>query len=311
MNNHKVLTVTLNPSIDIGTEADEVITDQKTRCASPFFDPGGGGINVSRVLNRLGIYSDALFTSGGYTGNLLKEMMKEEDIPAIPIESPDKTRQNIAIIDNSIGKQYRFVLPGLVSDLNIWESALQKIDELADQYDYIIASGSLPDGIPESAYSEIATIAKKHNSAFILDTSGSSLIKGIAQGAEFIKPNQEEFQEMKQIFGAATDSELCELLFKKGVKNIVHTLGKEKTLLITPESETSFTPPKIKLRSTIGAGDSFIGGMVAGLIKGYTKQQSVGYGISAAASTLQSEGTDLCDAAEVEEIYSTNFQSQL
>ena len=116
MSSQKVLTITLNPSIDIGTEADDVIPDQKTRCQPPVYDPGGGGINVSRVLTRLGITNDALCIVGGYTGNLLIQMMAEESIPLHTVQSPEKTRQNLAIIDKRTSLQYRFVLPGSVPD---------------------------------------------------------------------------------------------------------------------------------------------------------------------------------------------------
>ena len=303
----RVLTITMNPSVDIGTEAEEVITDQKTRCAAPTIDPGGGGINVARVLTRLGIHTDALFVCGGYTGNLLKQMMAEEEIKSIPIESLDVTRQNIAIIDNSIGKQYRFVLPGLISESTTWEAALQRIEQSIENYDFVVASGSLPKGVPNDFYSRIASIANNAGKPFVLDTYGTALLEGIASGATYIKPNQEEFAEMKRIFNASTDDELCTILFDKGIEHIVHTLGKDKTLLITPEDVFEFIPPTINVRSTIGAGDSFIGGLVAGLMRGLDKKQAVGFGISAAACTLQSEGTDLCDADEVDEIYSKNF----
>jgi 6-phosphofructokinase 2 len=297
----------MNPSVDIGTEAEEVITDQKTRCAAPTIDPGGGGINVARVLTRLGVHTDALFVCGGYTGNLLKQMMAEEEIKSIPIESLDLTRQNIAIIDNSISKQYRFVLPGLISEPTTWEAALHRIEQSIENYDFVVASGSLPKGVPNDFYSRIASIANNAGKPFVLDTSGTALLEGIASGATYIKPNQEEFAEMKRIFNAASDDELCTILFDKGIEHIVHTLGKDKTLLITPEDVFEFIPPTINVRSTIGAGDSFIGGLVAGLMRGLDKKQAVEFGISAAASTLQSEGTDLCDADEVVEIYSKNF----
>lgn len=302
-----VLTITMNPSVDIGTEAAEVITDQKTRCEEPVFDPGGGGINVTRVLTRLGVSGHAFFLSGGYTGAQLQQMMEEEHIPAIPFSTPDKTRQNIAIIDNSTGQQYRFVLPGVVSDDEIWKNALTKLEELIPNYDYIVGSGSLPLGVPKDFYSRIGELVKKAGKKFVLDTSGSALFEGLDSGVDYIKPNQEEFAEMKKIFGADSDEALCEILFNKGVHNIVHTLGKSETRLITPVGITRFIPPTVKVRSTIGAGDSFIGGLVAGLIRGLPKEKAVGFGISAAASTLQSEGTDLCDANEVESIYNNSF----
>ncbi len=303
----RVLTITMNPSVDIGTEATEVITDQKTRCSNPVFDPGGGGINVARVLTRLGVHCDALFICGGYTGNLLKQMMAKEEIKSIPIESLDVTRQNIAIIDNSIGEQYRFVLPGIVSNEQTWHQVLNHIENTIDQYEFVVGSGSLPHGVPSNFYSRVSLIAQKAGKKFILDTSGTSLFEGIRNGAAYIKPNKEEFAELMKIFNTRNDVELFRKLFDIGINHIIYTLGKEKTYLITPESTESFIPPTIKVRSTIGAGDSFIGGLVAGLIKGYSKAQAVGYGISAAASTLQSEGTDLCDYDEVQEIFNNNF----
>ena len=307
MSNSNVLTITMNPSVDIGTEAKEVITDQKTRCEHPVYDAGGGGINVARVLTRLGVKSDAFFISGGYTGELLKQMMAEENISTIPVESSDKTRQNIAIIDNSTGQQYRFVLPGLVSDNIIWKGALETLQKIVHDYDYVVGSGSLPTGVPSDFYSRVGKIVQDAGKKYVLDTSGTALFEGLNSGVDFIKPNQEEFAEMKRIFNIDSDEALCELLFNKGVKNIVHTLGKAKTVLITPNSSQTFIPPSVKVRSTIGAGDSFIGGLIAGLVKGFPENKAVEYGISTAASTLQSEGTDLCDAKEVESIYNNSF----
>ena len=307
MSTPKVLTITMNPSVDIGTEASEIIPDQKTRCKEPVYDPGGGGINVARVLKRLGISVDALFVAGGHSGALLQKMVDEEAITSIYIEGPDATRENIAIIDNSTGKQFRFVMPGKISDEDTLAHTLTKIESIISDYEFVIGSGSLPDGTPTNFYSQIAAIVKKAGKQFVLDTSGTSLFEGLHSGADYIKPNQEEFAEMKRIFGVKSDEDLCQFLFEKGVKNIIHTFGKEKTLHITPTETTRFTPPKVEVRSSIGAGDSFVGGLVAGLIKGLPENKAVGYGISAAASTLQSEGTDLCDAGEVEQIFAENF----
>ncbi|MGB0347312.1 MAG: 1-phosphofructokinase family hexose kinase [Balneolaceae bacterium] len=303
----RVLTITMNPSVDIGTVTEKVVTDQKTRCSAPDIDPGGGGINVARVLTRLDVHCDALFICGGYTGNLLKQMMAEEEIKAIPIESLDVTRQNIAIIDNSIREQYRFVLPGQVSDVNTWKEVLNRIRSTIHNYDYVVGSGSLPNGVPSDFYSKIGEITRKAGKLFILDTYGSALFNGLNSGVDYIKPNKEEFAELKKIFKSNSDMELFKTLFDKGIENIIYTLGKEKTLLINKDGIVEFTPPTIKVRSTIGAGDSFIGGLVAGLINDKTKNQAVGFGISAAASTLQSDGTDLCDADQVQEIYEQNF----
>lgn len=303
----KVLTITLNPSVDISTETDEVIIDEKTRCTQPAHDPGGGGINVARVLSRLGIDAEALFIAGGYTGDKLIHMLEEESIHCHVIRSPQLTRQNIAIIDNSIGKQYRFVLPGLVPADRIWQEALNYIGDHISDFDYIVGSGSLPDGVPIDFYSRLAKIATDNGKKFVLDTSASALMNGIQNGAFFIKPNSEEFENLKELYGVADDKALLEKLFSKGIQNVIQTFGMEKTVLHTPEKSFSFKPPAIKTRSAIGAGDSFVGGMIAGLLNGLTIDKAICNGISAAASTLQSDGTDLCKLEEVEAIFNSVY----
>lgn len=295
--------------MDISTETDEVIIDEKTRCAQPAHDPGGGGINVARVLTRLGINAEALFIAGGYTGDKLIHMLEEESIHCHVIKSPQLTRQNISIIDNSISKQYRFVLPGLVPNDEVWQEALEYISDTILDYDYVVGSGSLPEGVPIDFYSRVAKIAVDHGKKFVLDSSASALMNGINNGAFFIKPNSEEFENLKELYGVDDDRELLDKLFSAGIQNVIQTFGKEKTVLHTPEKSFSFKPPTIKPRSAIGAGDSFVGGMIAGLINGFSTDKAISYGISAAASTLQSEGTDLCLLEEVEEIFNSEYSA--
>lgn len=303
----KVLTITLNPSVDISTETDKVIIDEKTRCAQPKHDPGGGGINVARVVSRLGSCSEALFIAGGYTGDKLIAMLEEESIHCHAVRSPQLTRQNIAIIDRSIEKQYRFVLPGCVPDDQIWQDALDIVRDEAEEYDYIVGSGSLPDGVPNDFYSRVAKIASDAGQKFVLDTSGKALMNGVQNGAFFIKPNNEEFKKLKKLYGVTEDKELLEKLFSNGIEHVIQTFGKDKTVLHTPEKSSSFKPPSITPKSAIGAGDSFVGGMITGLINGFPMDKAIRYGISAAASTLQSSGTDLCEKGEVEEIFAVNY----
>ncbi|MFN1834196.1 1-phosphofructokinase family hexose kinase [Balneola sp. MJW-20] len=307
MSKKKVLTITMNPSLDVGSEAEDVITDEKTRCEEPVYDPGGGGINVARVLTRLGVEADALLIAGGHTGNKLIEMLEEESIRIHTIRSRQDTRQNIAIIDNSAGKQYRFVFPGRVPDESVWIKVLDQIRQSISAYDYVVASGSLPEGVPDDLYSRIGKVATDAGKKFVIDTYGEALMKGIRSGAYFIKPNKEEFEDLKELFGVSTDKDLLDKMFKSGIEQVVQTFGKEKTVLHTPERSYEFIPPTIKPRSTIGAGDSFVGGMIAGLVNGLSRDKAVCYGISAAASTLLSEGTDLCDKDEVERIYLENY----
>ncbi|MDX1640424.1 MAG: 1-phosphofructokinase family hexose kinase [Balneolaceae bacterium] len=298
----KVLTITMNPALDVNSEADEVLTDQKVRCEKPKYDPGGGGINVARVLTRLGIEVDAEYLVGGVPGEFLKQLLQDEDMNDHPIEISGITRENTSIIDKKTGEQYRFVFPGPEIEEKEWKGVLEKVKKEISSYDIVVASGSLPPGVPVDFYSRIAKIVLEEDKTYILDTSGDFLVEGIRNGATFIKPNQEEFEVLIEKKEADGKDDLIQKLFSLGVENVIHTMGKEGTYLYNQSETKSFTPPEVEVNSSIGAGDSFVGGLVAGLAEEKEVGDAICYGISAAASTLKSPGTDLCDYKEVQSI---------
>lgn len=300
----RVLTITMNPAIDVNTEAGEVHTNQKVRCEKPDYDPGGGGINVARVLQRLGVSVDAYYLAGGVTGNFLEYLLEEENVSGERMEIAEMTRENTSIIDRKTGEQYRFVLPGPTIRKEEWHHALAQIKEKISQYDIIVGSGSLPPGVPVDFYSQVGELVLDKGKMYVLDTSGDFLIEGVKNGASFIKPNQEEFMSLKKKTDSTSNDELIQKLFNHRVKNIIHTLGKDGTILINKDGAKRFQPPEIEVNSSIGAGDSFVGGLVAGLMNGMEAENAVCFGISAAASTLKSSGTDLCELSDVQAIHS-------
>ncbi len=298
----RVLTITMNPALDVSSEANEVLTDQKVRCDKPQYDPGGGGINVARVLTRLGIEVDAEYLVGGVTGNFLMQLLKEEKMYDHPIEIKGITRENTSIIDKKTGEQYRFVFPGPQIEESEWKSVIKRVEDEISTYDIVVASGSLPPGVPTDFYSRLAKIVLDENKTYILDASGESLLAGIQNGATFIKPNQEEFDALAERTNSKDHQALVKKLFSFGVENIIHTKGKDGTYLYNQFGTKEFTLPEIEVNSSIGAGDSFVGGLVAGLVEGKTIEDSICYGIAAASSTLKSSGTDLCELSEVQAI---------
>lgn len=299
----RVLTITMNPAIDVNTEADEVQTNQKVRCKKPDYDPGGGGINVARVLKRLGVDVNAFYLAGGVTGNYLEYLLDQEKVAAERMEIAEMTRENTSIIDKKTGEQYRFVMPGASIQHKEWEQAFERIKKEIGQYDIVVGSGSLPPGVPVDFYSRIGKLVLDEGKIYVLDTSGDFLVEGVKNGATFIKPNQEEFEELKKQTGTSGNEEMIQKLFALGIENIIHTEGKNGTKLINKNGTSKFHPPEIEVNSSIGAGDSFVGGLVAGLVEGMDVKKAVCYGISAAASTLKSAGTDLCDLNDVQTIH--------
>jgi len=299
----RVLTITMNPAVDVNSMADEVVTNQKVRCEKPDYDPGGGGINVARVLTRLEAQANAIYLAGGIAGGLLTYLLDSEKVPHQQIEISGMTRENTSVIDKKTGEQYRFVFPGPEIQEAEWKEALKWIEKNIDDYDIVVGSGSLPPGVPTDFYSRVAKLVLENDKAYILDTSGDFLVEGLKNGATFIKPNQEEFEQLKEQTDSTTKDELIQKLFELNIENIVHTMGKEGTILINKEGKKEFKPPEIEVNSSIGAGDSFVGGLVFGLLNGMKAQDAVCYGISAAASTLKSAGTDLCELNDVEAIH--------
>lgn len=292
----------MNPALDVSSEADEVLTDQKVRCERPQYDPGGGGINVARVLTRLGIEVDAEYLVGGVTGIFLRTLLEEEDMYDHPIEIKGITRENTSIIDKKTGEQYRFVFPGPEIEEDEWKRVLKGVEDEISSYDIVVASGSLPPGVPSDFYSRLGKIVLDENKSYVLDTSGNTLLEGIQNGATFIKPNEEEFEALAEKTNSKTHEDLIQKLFSFGVENIIHTKGKDGTYLYNQAGTKEFTLPEIEVNSSIGAGDSFVGGLVAGLVEGKSIEDSICYGIAAASSTLKTPGTDLCELSDVQAI---------
>ncbi|NBC64122.1 MAG: hexose kinase, partial [Bacteroidetes bacterium] len=271
----RVLTITMNPAVDVNSMADEVVTNQKVRCEKPDYDPGGGGINVARVLTRLEAQANAIYLAGGIAGGLLTYLLDSEKVPHQQIEISGMTRENTSVIDKKTGEQYRFVFPGPEIQKAEWKEALNWIKKHIDDYDIVVGSGSLPPGVPTDFYSRVAKLVLENGKAYILDTSGDSLLEGLKNGATFIKPNQEEFEQLKEQTGSTTKDELIQKLFEWNIEHIVHTLGKEGTILINKDGRKEFKPPEIEVNSSIGAGDSFVGGLVFGLLNGMNAQNAV------------------------------------
>lgn len=293
----------MNPALDINSEANEVVTGEKVRCENPQYDPGGGGINVARVLTRLGVEVDAQYFAGGVPGEFLKKLLREETMHDLPIEIEGITRENVSINDKKTGKQYRFVFPGPSLKEHDWEKILELAESDSTSYEYIVASGSLPPGVPLDFYSRLAKIVIGKGKKYVLDASGDYLVNGVQNGASFIKPNQEEFEILIEKTNSSGKKDLIRKLLTMGVENIIHTMGKDGTFLYNQNGSTEFALPEIEVNSSIGAGDSLVGGLVAGLSKGYTINDSICYGIAAASSTLKSAGTELCSKDEVETIH--------
>ena len=168
----RVVTLTLNPVIDKSVSVPGISPNTKLRCTSPTYDAGGGGINVSRALKKLGEESLCIYLAGGPTGEHLRQILDKAGIDQIAVPIKGWTRDNLAVTDTITNLQYRFGVPGPLVEKEEWETLLKKLEENLQEGDYLVASGKLPPGMPDDFYVLVAEIAKEKRPALFWTLQG-------------------------------------------------------------------------------------------------------------------------------------------
>jgi 6-phosphofructokinase 2 len=300
-----IITLTMNPALDIATATDTVMPGHKLRCGEPRYDPGGGGINVARAVHRLGGDALAVFPVGGLSGEMLCRLLQEESVPHVPVSIAGFTRESLAVVERRSGNQYRFLLPGPLLDGHDQEHCLDALATKALGASYLVASGSLPPGISADFYARVRDLARRCGTRFVLDTSGPALA-GAGHGMFLIKASLRELEELS---GASIQSEEAQ---EKAVINIVAqgraeifvvSLGAQGALLATTKGVRRFAAVPVNGLSSIGAGDSMVAGIVLGLVRGLALTDAVKFGMAAGAATLLQPGTELCRREDAERLY--------
>jgi len=300
-----IVTVTMNPAIDISGVVDEVAPFRKLRCTEIRRDPGGGGINVARVAQRFGVDVTALYPVGGTIGRLLQDLVTHEGITSRAIPVTEDTREDFTAYERKTGHEFRFVVPGPRLTETEWRNCLDALVELPVKPAFVVISGSLPPGVPEDFYVRIADIARSQGAKVAVDTSAAPFRRLLEAGVYLAKPNRRELQEWAGTPLEDQDSQVlaARRLVAAGHAEIVAlTLGHEGGLLVTRDQALrAFTPP-VKPVSTVGAGDSFLGAMIVRLYRSDTLDNAFRYGIAAGTAALLAPGTDLSHPADVERI---------
>lgn len=300
-----IVTLTINPAIDIFVNVARVEPTRKLRCSAPKRDPGGGGINVARVAHRLGRSVAAIYPTGGAIGKLLHRLVQREGIDSLVTPSHVETRENFTAYEKSTGEQYRFVLPGSALHRAEWEAVLDKLTTLPEKPLYVVASGSVPPGVPEDFFAQVARRAKALGAKIVIDTSGPALAAVLDEGVTLIKPNLVELIEFvaAPLDGEAERIAACRALAADGRAEMVAlTLGDDGALLVTADRAWRAQPMNIDVVSSVGAGDSFVGGMVAALAAGNELDQAFRVAVAAASAAVLSPGTELCHEEDVKRL---------
>jgi len=298
-----IATLTLNPAVDLSMSVDRVVPHDKLRVTDVVRDPGGGGINVARVIHRLGGAVTAVYAAGGPMGDLLQCLIEREGLCGDRVSTAEWTRESITADERSTGKQYRFVLPGPHLGEDEWSACLDRLSRLTPPPAYVVASGSLPPGVPDDFHVVVGDLARRIGARFVLDTSGAALKAGLDGGVFLAKPN---LREMRELTGRELTDEpsrvaaVRELLDAGRAQAIALTLGPEGGILVTTEGAWRAVALAVKPVSAVGAGDSFVGAMVHRLNEGSGFEEAFRYAMAAGGAALITPGTDLCHADDVE-----------
>jgi 6-phosphofructokinase 2 len=300
-----IVTLTMNPALDITTNAEIVRHTDKIRCEGARYDAGGGGINVARFARALGASVTAVYPAGGPTGAMVSNLVSESDVSVDRVIIGAATRESFTVNERSTGKQYRFVLPG--PRLTFAEQALclDKLRTAAASAKFVVASGSLPPGVPPDFYQRVADLCRELGASLILDTSGGGL-SHVKSGEFVLKPSVRELREYTGDPLATTSDQLAAAhdLIDRGIaQTVVVSLGSEGALLATSRENRRFSAIPVHALSGVGAGDAMVAAITVGLSATWPLDKAVRYGIAAATAKLLTPGTAACTRADVERFF--------
>ena len=302
----KIITLTMNPAIDKSSAVDQVVAEWKLRCEPPTYEPGGGGLNVSRAIRKLGGDSLALYAAGGFSGQVLSDLLDREGLNHQAMAIAGLTRENFTVLEKSTGQQYRFGMPGPTITEAEWQRCLEELSGLLPQVDYLVASGRLPPGVPPDFYAQLARLAREHDTRLIVDTSGEALRLAVEEGVFLIKPNLREFAELmgrESVEGLEEERLARELVATGQSETVVVSLGAAGILAASAESAERVRAPLVPIKSKVGAGDSTVAGIVLALARGQSWREAVRFGVAAGAAAVMTPGTELCRREDVERLY--------
>ncbi len=296
-----ILTITLNPALDVLTTIDKVRDTHKMRCGAVIKHPGGGGVNVARVLHRLGANCVALYLAGGVTGERHHQLMKAEKVRCHVMPIAEETRESFTAHETSSGNDFRFVLPGPNVSTTEYEACYDYVAQHMPKK-FLVISGGLAPGVPDNFYARLAALAKQHGVRVVLDANGPALAEALKVGVYLFKPSLRELRDLtgQDLPDQHSQVAAAQQLIQSGQAEVVAvSLGADGAMVISSTELWLARGVQVNVQTTVGAGDSFLGGMVWSLGRDEDLVKAFQFGMAAGAAALLAPGTSLSQAADV------------
>lgn len=303
---NRIVTLCMNPALDITTSTPTVGHTEKLRCAAPRYDPGGGGINVAHVAEVLGSPATAVFPAGGPAGEVVHDLMVAEGLAVRRVRIGGSTRESFTVNEHSTGRQYRFVLPGPQLTVAEQTECLLQLRRAVSDSVIVVASGSLPPGVPDDFYQQVANVCEELGATLLLDTSGGGL-RSIGSGVFLLKPSIRELREYVDR-ALATEAEQVaaarEIIDRGVARHLLVSVGARGALLVSADRAQRFAAvPVPPGGSGVGAGDAMVAGVAVGMIRGWPLDRAVRLGVAAGSATLLTPGTAPCTRSDTERLF--------
>jgi 6-phosphofructokinase 2 len=299
-----IATVTFNPSLDKSVTVEGLIVDETNRWTNYRRDPGGKGINVSRVIHRLGGETIAYSFMGGIDGEILRQLLEQQGVPFdfTPIEG--EIRSNFIITDIATNRQTRIDAPGPTISGHELEEFIAKLKNIKPKPDFMVFAGSVPPGVPDDIYRTMIKEAKERGIKTVLDADDKWLKYGVKSQPAIIKPNVHEAQELlgTRLKNEAAIVTAIKLLLAQGVEIVAITRGRDSSIISDGKEIIKLIPPQVKIISTVGAGDSAVAGLVLKLSQGANLEDAARLGVAAAVASTLRPGVELCHKEDVDRL---------
>lgn len=299
-----IVSFTPNPAVDKTLVVGGLVHGAQNRADASYVDPGGKGINVSRMVHRLGHATVALSALGGHMGRLLAGTLREEGVPAEFVATSEETRLNVVLVDPSSGESTRVWDRGPAADTTTADELLALVRRFAPQAETFVAGGTLLPGMPPDLHATAIGIAAAAGARTILDADGEAMRAALAARPTLVKPNVDEIARLlgRKVADEADAVAAARELLALGPQAVVVSMGSRGALLVERTRAVRAVPPPVEFRSAVGSGDSMVAGLAIALARREDLVEGLRLGTAAGAATATSVGTHLGERADVERL---------